>query len=172
MNINVFLFFVLGLLAGIYIFFKPMDLKQNIPKNMPQLELKNFVIHEYDQQKLKTILSGSEGKRFKTYYDVKDLNFTNNEETYVENMVSDYGKYEGDVITLKSRVHYQKNDGSNFSASYVVYDRNSSLVTTEGAFKLWKGTDRMQGENLIYNSETGIMKAQTIRGIYLIRENI
>jgi len=172
MNINYFVLFLLSLLGGIYLFFKPIDVQLDAPEELAQLELNQFVLHEYDTTRLKTILNGKDGKRFVDHYEIKNVNYTNNTEDYVENMTSDFGLYKGSLITLKKNVHYFRNDGSHFTADHVVYNEKTSEATTIGAFKLWKENDSIEGKDLLYNSQSGETSAKMITGIYLLKESM
>ncbi|RLA71689.1 MAG: hypothetical protein DRG24_04890 [Epsilonproteobacteria bacterium] len=172
MNINYFVLFIILVLGAIYLLFQPIDVKLSPHKEIAQLELNQFVVHEYDTVRLNIVLSGNEGKRYGDRYEIKDVNFTNNTDDYVENMTSDYGLYKGTLITLRRNVHYRRNDGSNFIAEHVVYDENRSQARTIGPFKLWKGHDSIEGNDLHYNSQSGETSAKTITGIYLLKESM
>jgi len=172
MNINAFFLIISALLVSIYLFFKPIDIQLDLPDELAQLELNQFVVHEYDTDKLKTILSGSEGKRYEERYEVKDVNYTNNTDRYVENMRADYGFYKEPLMILKKNVHYQRDDGSRFFADHVTYNDETSFTTTDGSFKLWNGHDSIKGQNLSYNSQSGEINATAITGIYFMKESM
>jgi LPS export ABC transporter protein LptC len=170
MSANYFFLSVGAVLLLILLLFRPMQTQTEVTQEVAQLELFDFVLHELDQQGLRNVLSGSEGKRFTDRYVIKDVNYTDNTKKYVENMRSDTGVYKGNVVTLEGNVRYHRKDGIYFNSEKATFDQNQSVARTHGKFVLTRVSDRVQGDDLYYNSDSGKIKAQNITAFYRINE--
>ncbi len=170
MTVHHFYLFITLLLAAIYLLFKPMDVQLNDSEEVAQLELENFQLFELNTQRLKTVLSGSEGKRFSDRYEVYDVNYTNNTEESIENMVASYGLYKGETLALENDVHYRRDDGVNFTCNKAEYNKVTSVIQTVGPFTLWQYENRFSGTDLLYYSKQGKVSADDVTGIYTITE--
>jgi LPS export ABC transporter protein LptC len=170
MNANYFFLLIGAVLLAVLVFFKPMRTQTEITKEVAQIELFDFILYELDRQGLRNVLSGSIGNRFTDRYVIQDVNFTDNTKKYVENMRSDEGVYQHNVVTLEGNVRYHREDGIYFNSDKATFDQNRSIARTHGPFVMTQGEDRVQGENLFYNSDSGKIKAQNVSGVYMFNE--
>jgi len=67
------------MLGSIYIFFKPLNIKQQAFVDVPLFELKNFMMYELDTKGLRTIMLGNSATRYSNRYTVQDIDYTDNE---------------------------------------------------------------------------------------------
>lgn len=170
MNVVPFYLFVGAVLGGIFLFFKPLHVEIAKTEELAQIELNRFLVHEVTPEGVKTILGGTHAQRFKDRYVVEDINLTDRSGRFEENMKADRGTYKGSVITLDDNVRYRRDDGIAFRCMHAVYDQNTSMAETIGAFDLWQGGDRISGRNLRYNSRTGDVFAKDVVGYYRIKD--
>lgn len=170
MTVHHFYLLTVSLLAAIYLFFKPIDVQLSDSGEVAQLELENFQLFELNTQRLKTVLSGSGGKRFNDRYEVHDVNFTNNTEESIENMVANYGLYKGETLTLENNVRYRRDDGVNFTCNKAEYNKVTSVIQTVGPFTLWQNENRFSGTDLLYYSKQGKVSADAVTAMYTITE--
>ena len=164
-----FYLFIMLLLAGIYVFFKPMNIAQQQPGEIAQLELNDFTVKEFDTEHLKTVLSGSFGKRFTDRYEVEDINFTDATREHKQNITAKSGLYKSGIVTLKGAVLFKRDDGVVFSSEHIVYDHNSTVAQAIGPFKLRRGLESFSGVDLVYNNTNGNIAAKAINGIYILK---
>jgi len=80
-------------LMTIYIFFKPLDIKQQTFVDVPVLEISSFTLFELDTNKLRTIMNGDKAIRYADRYTVSNINFTDNSKKYIANMKANKGIY-------------------------------------------------------------------------------
>jgi LPS export ABC transporter protein LptC len=157
------------LLAGIYVFFKPMNIAQKQHGEIAQLELNNFTVKEFDTERLKTVLSGSFGKRFADRYEVEDINFTDTTQDHKQNITAKSGLYKNSIVTLKGAVLFKRDDGMTFSSEHIVYDHNSTVARAIGPFELRRGLESFNGVDLVYNNANGNITAKAISGTYILK---
>ncbi len=146
-----------------------MDIAQQQPGEIAQLELKSFTVKEFDTERLKTVLSGSFGKRFADRYEVEDIDFTDATREHKQNITAKSGIYKDNVVTLQGSVLFRRDDGVTFGSELIVYDHNSTVARAIGAFRLQRGIESFTGENLVYDNANGDISAESIRGVYILK---
>lgn len=170
MSANYFYIIVAALLLGIYIFFKPMHIKQNNPKEVAQLELENFTVYELDTSGVKSIMKGSTGKRFTNRNEAFDIDFTDNTKLFTQNMKADFGRQKAGVIYLKGNVRYQRKDGLRFTSQEAKYNQKTKVATTDDVFSMYYGDNWVHGKKLYYQTSKRLAKAEHIDGTYEIEK--
>lgn len=167
MNINLFLTLLLGLLIGVYLFFKPTLQTAGAPIEVAQLSLKEFTLYELGFERLVRMLQGSAAERFEDRYEIRDLYVADRSGGLEQQLRSHYGRYERDVVWLEGSVAYVRADGMAFHSEEASYDINRSLVQTAGAFRVKMQENVIEGERLYLNTKERFMSASSIKAHYL-----
>jgi len=170
MNVVTFYLLVGAVLGSIFLFFKPMKVDLAEPGELAQIELDRFVVYEVTTTGVKTILGGSHALRFADRYEVSDLNLTDRSKEHIETMWAKFGIYREPLVSLRENVHYERDDGIDFETGSADYNRSSGQMVAAGPFVLWQGHDRVEGEDLIYNSQSGEISAKKIVGNYTVKD--
>lgn len=168
MSINLFFFLILGLLVGMFSYFKPHEKQDYKAQEVPQFELEQFVIYEITPSKIDRFFEGEHGKHFEDRYEISGAKFTNNAKPLLESIRADDALYKGDLITLKGNVHYSRSDGLEFRSSEGMYDQNHSLIQTKGPFVLTKDQHKIEGTRLNYDLIHDTTSSDQVRGSYQI----
>ncbi|MBN2896346.1 MAG: hypothetical protein JXK05_10720 [Campylobacterales bacterium] len=167
MNINLFLTLLLGLLIGVYLFFKPTQQMAGAPIEVAQLSLKEFTLYELGFERLVRMLQGSAAERFEDHYEIQDLHVADRSGGLEQELRSRYGRYANDVVWLEGGVAYARADGMAFHSEEASYDINRSLVQTVGAFRVNMQENVIEGERLYLNTKERFMSASSIKAHYL-----
>lgn len=170
MNVTPFYLFIGIILLSVFAFFKPLHVQIEAPKELAQIELNDFIVHEINPRGVKTILGGTHAQRFEDRYVVDDINLTDRSEQHIENMRADFGVYKASMITLDDHIRFTRDDGIVFEADHATYDLNKSIVRVPGPFVMWQDQDKIKGQDLIYNSKSGDISAKRVKGLYGIKE--
>jgi len=171
LNINTFLTVIALGLLGVYIFLRPMDIKQKLPNEIAQLELINFSVYELNATTLKSVLKGSSGKRYENRYEVENVTYTDNTKDFREEMSAGYGLYKNNIIALEKNVHFKREDGLEFISKEAQYDQNRSVATTKGEFRIKNYEDWVVGDKLYYDTQKGRVTAQKVEGLYNLKRD-
>jgi len=170
MNVVTFYLLVAAVLASVFVFFKPLKVAVAKPEELAQIELDRFVIHEVTSDGVKTIMGGTHAQRFEDRYVVNDLNLTDRSEEHIENMHAQKGTYQEPMIYLHKDVRYTRDDGIRFESDDVEYNRTSGQMRANGPFVFWQSRDRLDGQDLFYNSISGDITAKSISGNYYLKD--
>lgn len=170
MTVNSFFVFVLLLLAAIFVFFKPVDVKTQQHSEVAQLDLSRFTLYELGQTGLQTVMSGEKGWRFSDRYEVEDINYTDKTKELAQNMTADFGKYRDNFMHLKGDVRYMREDGLKFFSNEATYNQKRSVARTKGDFEIIQDGNRVKGKNLFYQTDSGVTNASSINAVYTITE--
>ncbi|MEA3373563.1 MAG: LPS export ABC transporter periplasmic protein LptC [Campylobacterota bacterium] len=169
MNVNYFFsILTLGLIA-VFMLFRPMVIEKQEKKEIALLDLKKFTVYELKQSGLQSVMKGSSGERYDNRYEVYDANFTDNSHAYLQNMVSDFARYQGEKVYLERNVHYARADGLSFMSDEAFYNQKKGVAKTKGPFTVVQNQDKIDGTALYYNSKKGIVKAKKVTGYYTLK---
>jgi len=142
------------ILGSIYVFFKPLNIKQQSFVDVPLFELKDFTMYELDTKGLRTIMLGSAATRYSNRYTVQDIDYTDNEkEEYIANMKAKHGIYKNDMVTLSGDVEYVRDDGLTFKTQKAVYNKKSSDVVSDVGYVAYLNDSVVRGSYIKYNNE-------------------
>lgn len=172
MNVSIFYLFIGSVLIAVFFLFKPLKVDIADAGELAQIELTDFRIHELTTDGIKTVLTGSEVKRFENRYEVRDINLTDQSDNRIENVQADRGVYKDPMIYLNDHVQYSREDGIVFKTNEAEYNRTSGAIITTGLFELRRAQDSLDGYNLSYNTKTGQISAKQIEGSYLLKEDL
>jgi len=171
MNVTPFYMLIGIVLAGIFFFFKPLKVDIAETGELAQIELSDFRVYEVVPRGVKVVLAGSSVKRFEDRYQVEEINLTDRSGNHIENMKANRGIYKEPMIYLYDRVRYTRDDGVSFETEQADYNQTSGQINTAGPFVLRQSQDRVTGNDLVYNTESGDLAAKHIEGFYRLKEN-
>ena len=158
-------------LMMIFLFFKPLNLKQQIFVDVPIFEISTFTLYELDTSSVATVMSGDSAIRYANRYEVFNMDYTDNSKEYIASMHSRKGVYANDIVTLSEGVVYNREDGLSIETSEAIYDKNTNLTHVNKEFVLYRDGDRVTGSSLVYNNNSNIATAKDVRAKYNIQES-
>jgi LPS export ABC transporter protein LptC len=171
MTINHFFLAIAGGLLMIFFFFKPMEIKQNKQGDIPLFEIENFLLHELRPEGLVTLMKGEEGVKFATRYEIKKIDYTDNEKKIKANMQANFGVYQNEVVTLTGDILYTREDGFRFETQSASYNRKNSLAQTNDPYVAYMGANRVRGEGLTYNNLKQKAFSKKVDAVYYLQES-
>jgi len=171
MNINLFFFFVLALIISIYIFFKPLALKEQTFTEMPIFELREFTLHELNTTALTTYMYGATALKYKDRYEVNNFFFIDNAKKYIAKMKADKGIYNDPIVTLHGDIEFVQKDGITFQTQDAIYDKRTKLLRAKGKYLLFKDKNKIIGRDLYYYNEKNIVQSKDIEATYQLKES-
>lgn len=155
----------------IFLFFKPLNIKHQKFIDVPQLEIKEFTMHELVPNGLKTYMIGSSATKFDDRYVVEDMNYTDVSDGYTANMCAKNGIYKDDVVILTKDVVYSRENGFIFKTQKVTYDRNDSIAISNVGYMAMMGENIVRGTYIKYNNITNKIYSKNINAIYQLQES-
>jgi LPS export ABC transporter protein LptC len=139
-------------LISIYLFFKPLDIKQQPFVDVPLFEIKDFTMHELNTKGLMTIMLGSEATRYSNRYVVKNMDYTDNEKKYIANMQAKKGIYKDNLVTLLGDVEYVREDGLTFKTQKASYSKKTSNIISDVGYVASLNGSEIRGTYIRYNN--------------------
>ncbi|MCD6258768.1 MAG: LPS export ABC transporter periplasmic protein LptC [Helicobacteraceae bacterium] len=171
MNINfIFIAISLGLLM-IFFLFKPMEIKQDDYGEVALFEIQDFTLYELNSLGLNTFMKGNEGTRYGNRYEVKKINYTDNSEKYLANMVANEGIYKNEIVDLKGDVVYTREDGFTFKTQNASYNKKTTVAYAKTDYISYRGKDQISGTWLKYNNKEAKADSKNVIAIYQIQED-
>ncbi len=173
MSINSFFITLSIVLASIFLFFKPLDIK-TIPEDEPiaQLQISDFTVYRVFLDGVKSIISADIAELIDDTYKIDNITVLDRSREHVEQMRADRAEYSDGVVTLEQQVVYLRDDELKFESSRASWSEKSSVIRVDGAFVLSRGEDKMRGTDLLYDTELGKYSAKKVNGTYEIKEKI
>lgn len=154
----------------IYVFFKPLDIKEQNFNDVPLFDMGTFTLYEFSDKGLATLMNGSYAVRYSNRYKVSDIDYTDNSQEYIANIKADSGLYKGNVIDLKGNVVYIREDGLTFKSQEASYDKTTTVVQTNSDYVAYMGENRAVGTSLRYNNTSKKMESKNITAHYQLKE--
>lgn len=171
MNINVFFSIVSLVLIAILVSFKPRDMEAQKYGDLPLFNISLFTMYEFDTDGLRSIMSGQEGTRYEDRYTIKLMNYTDNTKEYVANMKSNSGIYTDDNVYLDGDVVYYRDDGLTFETQNAVYNKTTTILSTDGKFALYRGDNKFIGKKLKYNNSLNTIQSSDVSVVYQLEKS-
>lgn len=165
-------FFVLLSLfcVAIFTFLKPADYTQANSGEVAQLEIEDFTLFEITKAGVESVVSGTSGRQFATFYEVENAHYIENKNNMSEHLYADKGKFEGDVAYLDRNVRYFREDGLSFEGDHAVYDTKKEKLYVPERFTLTQNENVVYGKELHYDVKNGQIQASHIDASYYIQE--
>lgn len=168
MNANLLFAVSALLLAGMYLFFKPISVERPQNKEVAQLDLQTFTIYELDRGGLIRVMYGDEGKRFADRYEVTNIAYSDSRDEVTQDMTADFGTYRGDTVTLTGHVLVRRSDGADIKAEKASYNQETGIIKSYGPFYMVQNGNSARGRDLVYDMNTHHVKAKSITASYLM----
>ena len=169
MNINTLILVIGVLLGSIFVFFKPLSIKQPSNKEIAQVELHNFTMYEFDTEKLVDIATGKKALRYIDRDLLFDFVYNDNTNGALVSISANRGKYKNDTIDLKGQVLYTKSDGIEFKSEHVFYNRKKGYAKSDVPYVATMGKNRVRGKTLYYDLKKDLIRSKDIYAIYNIQ---
>lgn len=154
----------------IFVFFKPLEIKEQEFIDIPLFELRNFTMHELKLDGLKTFIAGEKATRYSDRYTVQEIDYTDNSKKYIANMKAFHGVYKDDFVDLSGSVVYTREDGLIFETEKMSYNKIDSIIRTDSVYKSYRDKDIMIGDYLEYNTLKDQIKSKNIEITYQLKE--
>jgi len=154
----------------IFFFFKPMNLKQQEFVDIPLFELQTFTMYELNAFGLQTYMTGDNATRYSDKYVVKNMNYTDNSKRFIANIKANEGLYKNNIVDLHGDVMYAREDGLIFESQDVVYDKNTSIVTSPTPYTGNIGENNIIGSSLIYNNILNKIESKNVLVTYKLKK--
>ena len=170
MNINIFFVVIFSGLLMVYLFFKPLDIKQQEYRDVPLFEILSFTLYELNNVGLTTLMNGNKATKYSDRYAVSGINYTDNSKKYIANMKADNGLYRDEVVNLKGNVVYNREDGLFFETEELSYNKKTSIAYTDKKYILYRANDKVVGSSLTYNNLLNKIESKNVVINYEIKE--
>jgi len=170
MNINIFFIAISAGLISIYLFFKPLDIKQRDFIDIPIFELSYFTLYEIDKNALVTVMNGDKAVRYSNRYKVSSIDYTDNSKKYLVNMKANNGVFKDEVVNLYGDVKYKREDGLSFETQKARYNKKTKIAYVDTNYVSHMGANEIVGSSLIYNNLLKRVKSTDIRVKYQLKE--
>lgn len=154
----------------IYLFFKPLDIKQQTFTDIPMFEISSFTLYEIDINSLSTVMKGEKAIRYSDRYLISNINYTDNSEKYIANMRANKAVYKNEIIDLNGDVRYDREDGLAFKSQTLRYNKKTNITTTDKEFVLYKSKNSITGTSLRYNNVSNNAAANNVIVKYQLKE--
>ena len=135
----------------IYMFFKPLNIKQKEYVNIPQLEMEEFVLYEFDTKQIKTIMLGGSAKKYDDRYEVKNIDYTDNSNEKLSTLKAKNALYKDDVVYLDTNVTYTTGNDFLYKSSKAIYNKNKHTVVSDAIYTAYLGKNVAKGDYIRYN---------------------
>ena len=172
MNINIFFSLLFLGLAMIFVFFKPLHLKEQSFVDVPVFELNFFTLHELDIFGLSTLMTGDNSVKYDDRYLVTNIDYTDNSRKYTANMKADEGLYKDDTVVLSGDIVYIREDGLTFKTDKAVYDKKTEIIQTDSEFISFRTTNTINGSALKYHNDSQNIEAKNVTIKYQLKESL
>jgi len=156
--------------ASLLVFLKPQEYSKNTQVKIAQLEIEDFTIYEINKEGVQSVVSGTLGRQYPSYYEVENAHYIENKNRLGEHLYADKGKFEKEVAYLDENVRYFREDGLSFESDHAIYNTNKELLYVPKNFILTQNENIVYGSELHYNAKTGKIAAQKIEANYYIEE--
>ncbi len=170
MSINYFFSSLLISLLMIFFLFKPMEIKQQKFEDVPLFTISDFTMYELDIKGVTTLMNGVKAAKYSDRYTIEKMDFTDNSKNYQANMKSNSGVYKNSTVYLNGDIVYIGKDGLTFKTQKATYDRKTTIATADSKYLLYRGSNRINGENLKYNGSLERVESKNVIAKYQIEE--
>jgi len=171
MNINIFFILISLALLMILMLFKPLEIKEQKLTDVPLFNISSFTMYELNKEGLTSLMSGTEGIRYKDRYKVEFMDYTDNSKEYIANMKANSGIYKNDTVYLDGDVVYFREDGLTFETQKVIYNKKTTIARADGDYVLYRNGSKVVGEKLKYNNSLNRVQSKNVVVKYQLEES-
>lgn len=108
-------------------------------------------------------LEASKVLKYKDYAKIYDIKTEFTRQDRQNNIKANYALLKGDIIHLTGAVHYEDNASLVINSEDLVYNTKTKIVTIDLPFTLTSDGGNVKGNNLIYDQNSGTIKAKDIK---------
>lgn len=158
-------------MLSVLFIFKPLDIKTQETGDTPLFKINSFTIHEFNPSGLETFMTGSSALKFFDGYIVNEIDYTDNSKKDLANVKANIGTYKNNFLEFIGDVMYVREDGFTFESQKVTYNKEDSLVKSNGEYIAYREHDTIKGTNLKYNSSNNNITSKNILIKYQLEDN-
>lgn len=155
---------------SLYVFFKPLHIKEQTFKDVPMFELSSFVVYEINKIGLDTMMLGDNATRYENRYVVKNINYTDNTKEYILNIKANNGLYKDKIVNLVGDVVLSREDGLTFETSSAEYNQQTSITTIDNDYVAYRGESFIVGSSAVYNHKKNKVQSKKVVANYKLSE--
>lgn len=170
MRITHFFAFLFLLSFALFLFLKPQEYKRPSDEKIPQLEIEDFTLYELDKEGVQSVVSGTLGRQYISYYEVQNAHYIENKNKFGQHLYADKGRFEKEIAYLDENVRYFREDGLSFESDHAVYNTKEELLYVPEKFIFTQNENIVYGTELHYNSVTGEVLAQDVDASYYVEK--
>ena len=160
-----FITFLCFSLSSIIFFTQDNEIHAAIGKEVPNIEITNFMLYVTNSQHTQAVSSGTKALRYESHEEIYDLFINQVNQTLHEYMYAPFVHSQNRIYTFSQGVNYLRLDGLNFWSKWGSYNYNTRIFTGKGDFTLDNASTHAIGKNLYYNALQDIFKADSIKVI-------
>lgn len=154
----------------IFFLFEPMKIKQQKFGDVPMFELTSFTLHELNKVGLQTVMIGDAAVRYEDRYTVSNIDYTDNSREYIANMKAKQGLYKDNIVELEKDVVYTREDGLTFETNKAIYNKNTSIATTDSDYISYRENNVVEGSFVKYNNSLNRVNSKNVTATYQLKE--
>ncbi len=113
---------------------------------------------------------GNAATRYANRYTIENMDYTDNKKEYIANMKADHGIYKNDKVTLTGNIAYVRDDGITFATQKAVYNKKTSIITTDVGYIAYLNDSVITGSYLKYNNNKNRIFSKNIRAKIQLEE--
>jgi len=144
--------------------------KQQTFVDVPLFEIKDFTMYELDKIGLQTIMIGNSATRYSDRYTIKTMDYTDNEKNYIANMKADHAIYKDDFVTLSGNVTYLRDDGLTFQTQKALYNKKTSITTSDVGYVAYLNDSIIKGSYIQYNNNKNRIFSKNVQAKIQLKE--
>jgi len=128
-------------------------------------------MYELDTKSLHTIMIGSAATRYSNRYTVENMDYTDNEKKYIANMKAKHGVYRNNDVVLSGNVTYVRDDGLTFKTQKAVYNKKTTVVTSNVGYVAYLNDSTIKGTYIRYNNSKNRIFSKNVRAKIQLQES-
>lgn len=133
-------------------------------------ELTSFTLHELNKVGLQTVMIGDAAVRYEDRYTVSNIDYTDNSREYIANMKAKQGLYKDNIVELEKDVVYTREDGLTFETNKAIYNKNTSIATTDSDYISYRENNVVEGSFVKYNNSLNRVNSKNVTATYQLKE--
>jgi len=138
---------------------KLTDTSMSHKKMYKELEFKDTIFIEVNQNTTRSKLFSTHGVRDTGILTLKNIKYyTNN----IKELLADKGVYKNHTLYLDGHVKLTEKDGAIYTAEHANYEKKKEVLNITSPFKAHMGKNIIYGDSLIYFVKEKVVKAKAI----------
>ena len=132
-----------------------------------ELEFKDTVFTEVNEKNIQARLFSTRGVRTNGVLNLENIIYFTDK---IDLLLSNTGRYNGDILYLDGNVSLQEKEGYLYMAEHANYDKTTNILNITSDFIAIKNKNIFQGKSLVYNTLKKELKATGIDAVIYTSE--